>query len=211
MDSQQLIEHTKRLVERNSRVREEDSIGPYLQGCEFLRTYAGPKSSFYESAQKFSANQFKYRASHLVSILLSFAEYVESGLKDEIPPQRRAQLDIVSDLLEQANKLLDDTAVHGAAPAVLIGATLEEFLRTWVEREGLSLENKKPSLDTYAKVLREANLIEKQDLKDITAWAGIRNDAAHGNWEKVESKEKISLMLQGVNLFMRKYEVGKPA
>ena len=50
----------------------------------------------------------------------------------------------------------------------------------------------------------------KQDIKDITAWAGIRNDAAHGYWEKVESKENISLMLQGINLFMRKYEAGKP-
>lgn len=64
----------------------------------------------------------------------------------------------------------------------------------------------KPSLDSYAKILRESDLIDKQDSKDITAWAGIRNDAAHGHWQKVESKEKISLVLQGVNLFLRKHQ-----
>ena len=44
-----------------------------------------------------------------------------------------------------------------------------------------------------------------QDIKDITAWAGLRNDAAHGEWEEVKDRSKISLMLEGVNLFMRKY------
>lgn len=210
MNSQQLIEHAKRLANMNQRVSEYDSIGVFSQACEFLRTYAGSKSSFYESAEKISNYGYNLRATYIAAILLSFGQYLESGLKEEIPPERRAQLDIVSDLLDQANKLLQESAVHGAAPAVLIGATLEEFLRTWVEKEGLSLGNMKPSLDAYAKILREENLIDKQDLKDITAWAGIRNDAAHGHWEKVESKEKISLMLQGINLFMRKYEAGKP-
>jgi hypothetical protein len=211
MDSQQLIEHAKRLAEMNQRVSQNDSIGPYSQACEFLRTNAGEKSAFYESARKISDYSYDYRAQYIASTLLSFAQYIESGLKEEITPERRAQLDIVSDLLDQANSLLQDKTVHGAAPAVLIGSTLEEFLRTWVEKEGLSLGNRKPSLDTYSKLLREADLIDKQDMKDITAWAGIRNDSAHGHWDKVESKEKISLMLQGVNLFMRKYEAGKSA
>lgn len=208
MDPQQLIDHAKRLAQLNMRASNDiySSRGSYAQACEFLKTYAGEKSSFLKSALEVSGYQSDYRASSTSSILLSFAEYIEAGLKEEITPVRRAQIDVVNDLLDQAYKLLEDNSVHGAAPAVLIGATLEEFLRTWVEKEGLPLGNMKPSLDTYAKVLRESDLIDKQDLKDITAWTGIRNDAAHGHWQKVESKEKISLVLQGVNLFLRKYQ-----
>jgi hypothetical protein len=87
----------------------------------------------------------------------------------------------------------------------LIGATLEEFLRTWVEAEGLPLGNRKLGLETYSQVLRDAGLITKQDGKDITSWAGVRNHAAHGEWDEVSDKTRVALMLEGVNLFMRKY------
>lgn len=208
MDSQHLIDHAKRLAKLNLKEIGDSFVsrGPYAQACEFLRSYAGDKSSFLKSALEVSNYSVEGRAKAISSVLLSFASYIEAGLKEEITPVRHAQIDIVNDLLDQAHRLLENSSVHGAAPAVLIGATLEEFLRTWIEKEGLSLGNAKHSLDSYAKVLREAELIDKQDLKDITAWAGIRNDAAHGHWQKVESKEKLSLVLQGVNLFLRKYQ-----
>jgi hypothetical protein len=100
---------------------------------------------------------------------------------------------------------LDAKGVHPAAPIVLIGATLEEFLRTWVEAEGISLGNRKPSLDAYSQVLAAEGKITKQDVKDLTAWSGLRNHAAHGEWNEVSEKLRASLMLEGVNLFMRKY------
>jgi hypothetical protein len=137
-------------------------------------------------------------------VLHAFRGYVEAGLHAQIPPERQAQLDVVSDFLDQAHQLLEAKGVHPAAPAVLIGAALEEFLRTWIETEGLSIGNAKPGLDAYAKALREVDRITKQDYKDITAWAGLRNHAAHGEWTEVEDKNRVSLMLEGVNLFMRK-------
>ncbi len=42
-------------------------------------------------------------------------------------------------------------------------------------------------------------------MKDITSWAGLRNHAAHGEWDEVKDKTRVSIMLEGVNLFMRKY------
>ena len=96
--------------------------------------------------------------------------------------------------------------MHPAAPAVLIGATLEEFLRTWVEAQGMPLGSRKPGLETYSQLLRDADLITKQDAKDISSWGGLRNHAAHGEWEEVKEKQRVQLMLEGVNLFMRKYD-----
>jgi len=140
-----------------------------------------------------------------VGIMDAYVDYVQSGLAEEVSPERRAQLDVVSDFLSQAITLLNTRGVHAAAPAVLIGASLEEFLRTWVEASGTPMGNRKPSLDSYAAVLRETDLITKQDMKDITSWAGLRNHAAHGEWEQVADHGRVSLMLEGVNLFMRKY------
>ena len=169
---------------------------------EFLRIYAGPKSAFLEQAE--AAGEFwDYLVPALDSILGSFTEYLQAGLLAGKSPERRAQLDVVSDLLGQANSLLEDNRYHPAAAAILIGASLEESLRTWVEAEALPIGKAKPGIDAYCKVLRSADLISKQDVKDITSWAGVRNHAAHGKWDEVSDRNRIRIMLDGVNLFMR--------
>jgi hypothetical protein len=204
MDHAELIQHIKQLMGKSQ--NPNTIIGVHAEVSEFLRTYAGANSSFYTAIQANGPNRgWDHAAVSSYQILNSFLQYVEAGLHQGISPERRAQLDVVSDFLEMANSLLQAKDVHPAAPAVLIGATLEEFLRTWVEAESLSLGNRKPGLETYSQVLRDANLITKQDGKDITSWAGVRNHAAHGEWNEVSDKARVALMLEGVNLFMRKY------
>jgi hypothetical protein len=209
MDTKELISHARRLI---STVEKNGNSwggmrGGYAQVCEFLRTYGGPKNSFLDTVKSIRLDEYGTgdASDIMVATLKSFIEYVESGLHEGISPERKAQLDVVSDFLDQAHSLLETKGIHPAAPAVLIGASLEEFLRTWVEAQGLSLSNRKPSLEAYSQVLREADLISKQDAKDITAWGGIRNHAAHGEWDEVKDKNRVTLMLEGVNLFMRKY------
>jgi len=214
MTSELLIKHAKDLSKELGPSFRGPNDGPkfmaaHAKACEFLRVFAGERSAFFEAAKKAEGYSYPHGAEVTAKMLLAFAAYLEAGLAGEITPERKAQLDVVSDLLDQANQLLETPKVHPAAFAVLIGATLEEFLRTWIETAQLSMGSRKPSIDAYVQILRDADLITKQDAKDITAWGGIRNHAAHGEWEQVESREKISLMLQGINLFMRKYERGK--
>ena len=200
MDTQELIQQAEAM--RTRICQDDNGEGAKAQVCEFLRIYAGPKSAFLKQAE--SANGISgYVVTTLVSILGAFTEYLQAGLSAGESPERRAQLDIVSDLLGQANSLLEDNRYHPAAAAILIGASLEESLRTWVEAEALSIGNAKPGIDAYCKALRSADLISKQDVKDITSWAGVRNHAAHGEWDKVSDQNRIRLMLEGVNLFMR--------
>ena len=106
--------------------------------------------------------------------------------------------------LKSQYTLIKNRKIHPAAPIVIIGSALEEFLRNWAEDENLIADTSKASIDAYAKLLKEKELLTKQDIKDITSWAGIRNDAAHGNWEDVNDKKTVKLMLEGVNHFMRK-------
>ena len=209
MDSQELIEEAKALRQRIGAYDGGPESGTYravgakAQVCQFLRTYAGHKSSFVKQAE--TAEGYEgYVVGQLDAVLESFIEYVTAGLHGGVSPEHQAQIDVVSDILEQAHSLLENKDCHPAAAAVLVGASLEEFLRNWVEAEDLSIDPSKPSIDAYCKCLRSADLLAKQDVKDVTAWAGIRNDAAHGEWNQVSDHEKISLMLQGVDLFMRK-------
>lgn len=208
MDAAALIQQAKRIMSNLQGSGQMTYLGAHAQACEFLRVYAGPKSAFLENMRKLEGYAPDYGAQLAARVMESFVQYVEAGLHSEIPPERRAQLDVVSDFLEQASQLLETKEVHPAAPAVLIGATLEEFLRTWVEAQGLSLGNRKPGLDAYAVVLRDAELITKQDVKDITSWGGVRNHAAHGEWDQVSDRQRVRLMLEGVNLFMRRYGAG---
>jgi hypothetical protein len=210
MEREHLSGHARRLA---SAIELESSdyhgfIATNAQACEFLRKFAGENSAFVQIAVNAMGDGIPEGPEKVARALESFAAYTDAGLLNEISPERKAQLDVVSDLLEQAQSLIDAGGVHPAAPAMLIGATLEEFLRTWIEFRNLPLGNRKRGLDTYAQVLREANLINKQDAKDITAWAGLRNHAAHGEWEQIGAKANVSLMLQGVNLFMRTYQSG---
>jgi hypothetical protein len=207
MDTAQVIEHAVRLRERLSPYADDMTQGSPGEGakaqvCEFLRIYAGPKSAFTKQAESVVGGS-SFIVATLQSILSSFLDYLRVGLTTGISPERRAQVDVVSDILGQAQAMLEDERYHPAAAAVLIGASVEEFLRNWVEAEGVSIGNSKPGLDAYCKALKTADLLSKQDVKDITAWAGVRNHAAHGEWAQASDRERVRLMLEGVNLFMR--------
>lgn len=205
MDNNSLFSQIDRLLNlvKTSGQNHSTIIGVRAQITEFLKKFAGPKSSFLLLAS--AGGSTEHIKETLISSLENYKSYVEAGLGGSITPERKAQLDVVSDFLEQAQLLLSGKSVHPAAPIVLIGATLEEFLRTWVEAEDISLGQRKPSLDAYAQVLLAEDLITKQDMKDITAWGGLRNHASHGEWAEVADKARASLMLEGVNLFLRKY------
>lgn len=206
MDTAALISQIDRLKEvvANSSANWTEVQGARAQVAQFMTDYAGPNSSFLKLVNTGIVNK-DFLAASITSALDNFRAYVEAGLHEDTSPIRKAQLDVVSDFLDQANTLLGSKSVHPAAPIVLIGATLEEFLRTWIEAKGLSLGQRKASIEAYAQVLLGEGLITKQDMKDITAWNGLRNHAAHGEWTEVTDKQRASIMLDGVNLFMRKY------
>ncbi len=206
METDEAIRHCNKLLEevKSLGVNERAKLmGLRARIDDLLTKVGGADNTFLRQIKGSGYGVISYAKDVIVSVLSSFIAHLEDGLVGGISPKYQAELDMVSELLEQANNLLANSNVHPAAPAVLIGATLEEFLRTWVEEAGLSLGGKKATLDSYTKLLRENELITKQDAKDITAWTGIRNDAAHGNWSEVGDKSRIKLMLEGVNLFIR--------
>jgi len=197
----------KEMIDQANRIMTATGSGleSLTEAQEFLRVYAGEKSAFYKQicqiGPKGDSSYIKKRANQTLN---AFCAYIESGLLEGVSIERKAQIDVVSDFLEQANALLIDDKVHPAAPTMIIGASLEEFLRNWIEEAEVEPQGK-PSIDSYAKALKGEQLITKQDFKDITSWTGLRNHAAHGEWDEVSDRQRIGMMLEGVNLFMRRY------
>jgi hypothetical protein len=119
--------------------------------------------------------------------------------------RRQAEADVISDELEQAAAILDDNAFHPATAVMLAGAVLEQYLRSWVEELGLPLAGDKRSIEIYADALGKPGHVDRGERKDLTAWADRRNDAAHGKFEKVDDRDRARIMVEGIDLFMRKH------
>lgn len=208
MTTQELIIHA---IKMQSQLTYQTARQTYVEACEFFKIHVGANTSFYKALEKSKGNESYWNVyqnvlvDDVLGVLNGFISYATSGLYDEVSQEKKTRLDVVNGYLEQAQYFLTDKEIHPAAAAVIIGSSLEEFLRNWFASEGLSLEGTKPGIDTYVKKLREKDLITKQDSKNITAYAGIRNDAAHGFFDKI-NREQVDLMLQGVNLFLGTYQ-----
>jgi hypothetical protein len=135
--------------------------------------------------------------------LEEWATYRESGIANEKPFEVRFRIEASSDFMEQAQQLLADRNVHVAAPIVLAGASLEEFLRSMQVDCGEPIVGK-PGISAYADALRKADLLTRGDVKEITAWADLRNEAAHGHFDDL-SRERTRIMVDGINFFISRH------
>jgi len=172
---------------------------------EFLRRLAGD-GDLYRAARegletKMRAHEYLER---LARILDQFVAGRTAGLLKAVPFEVSARVEAATDLMEQVEQLLSDRTVHVAAPIVLAGAALEELLRSMWHQIALPALNGRPGINSYATALKEAKVLDKQDVKDVTAWAGLRNDAAHGDFAALDLP-RARIMADGINLFMQRH------
>ena len=72
-------------------------------------------------------------------------------------------------------------------------------------RNSISPSRDGEASNAYAKALRQVDVLNRQDMKDVTQMAGLRNDAAHGIHETL-SRKGASLMEQQANLFLARLD-----
>ena len=178
--------------------------GATVQAREFLNTQAS-ETRFAETADAIfqQSSNAKVAILAVADSLSGWVEFVNQGLINERPFEVRARVEVAGDLMEQVERLLEDVETHVAAPISLAGAALEEFLRSMHFGCSEPIAGN-PGIAAYASALRKAGLLTKQDEKDITSWAGQRNEAAHGRFDEL-SRERARLMADGINLFMRQH------
>lgn len=110
----------------------------------------------------------------------------------------------VADLLDQAHDLAAKN--YMVAAAVLAGGALETHLHH------LCVKNRIPwagsgSISVYDAAVAQARksgaeIYSSTDSKNVLAWAGLRNDAAHTPTKFMASAERVHLMIDGVREFI---------
>jgi hypothetical protein len=116
----------------------------------------------------------------------------------------RVSSEVLSDLLAQAEELINDGGFHLPA-AVLAGAALEEHIRNLCVKSGIPVEvNGTPlKASVMNDELKKATIYDEAQRKHVAAWQGIRNDAAHAKSEfKKQTPATITLMIASIRDFV---------
>lgn len=173
---------------------------------DFLARCAGPESQWSSRARAVMDSNGDHESMEsgawgVAAILREWARQVSAGIvSPRLADQASARVVAATDLMGQVEVLMADRSVHPAAPIVLCGAALEVALRSAVDDLGLTT-NERPSIMAFARCLRTEGVLSAQQVKDAEAMAGMRNSAAHGEFDDL-SRERAGLMQQHVNLFL---------
>jgi hypothetical protein len=109
-----------------------------------------------------------------------------------------AKADVADDVLEQAKELLNSGYKDPAC--IIIGVSLEIALKELSNREKLPIG----SIEKMNVELCKANIYNMAKQKQITAWAELRNKAAHGIWTGYDNKD-VESFREGVLKFIGDY------
>lgn len=140
-----------------------------------------------------------------IGILTAMKADYTAGYLASIPALIHGE--IFSDFLDMAAHLRETH--YKDAAAVVAGSTLEAHLRQLAEKSGLAIsdEDGRPIKSERLNAdLARVGAFDKNDQKAVTAWLGLRNEAAHGNYATYEEGQ-VALMIDGIRDFVRR----KPA
>ena len=173
-----------------------------VAGLSFFKKYFGEDHPFYTAFSSAGSN-YAPIVERTLGILEAVLDEVENGWYQSVRSVVSAE--VFSDFLEMANHLLEEG--YKDAAAVMFGSTLEEHMRQLARENNVEIEvniNGKISLkkaDLLNADLVKAGIYSKIDQKNITAWLGLRNSAAHGKYDDY-SNEQVVLLSQALNDFM---------
>lgn len=115
--------------------------------------------------------------------------------------------ELFSDFLEMAEYLLHEG--YKDASAVIAGSSLEVHLRQLCNKHDIPIEQETDKgirtkrADELNISLAKKDIYSKLDQKNITAWLGLRNNAAHGKYNEY-SKEQVSLLISSIREFLNR-------
>lgn len=146
--------------------------------------------NYYDEMLDFAGAVQALRADYEADCLQSFRELLNA--------------DLFSDFLGMAEYLLQDENLKQPA-AVLAGGVLEEHLRKLCDKHGIATTtNDKPKkADKMNGDLRKAGCYGANEQKQVTAWLGIRNSAAHAKYDEFD-EDQVRNMIDGLRSFISK-------
>lgn len=185
-------------------VNDEDYRLVRAASLSFIVSVFGKEHTYYTELERLMHGNYLYCTKAGRGILKAAKQEIDGGwifkTKDIVSGE------IFTDFLEMATYLLDNNYHQPAA--VIVGSVLEQHLRhlcvkngiatTTVGKDGKTVPNKAETMNTD---LTKHAVYGKTDQKNVTAWLGIRNHAAHGE-HTLYTKEQVELMEQGISNFL---------
>lgn len=154
--------------------------------------------------------------SEAVSKLKAIKDDFENGFLANLSMQIEAE--ISANYMEQAEQLLIEgkSGAYDHVPAaVLTGAVLEKSLRTLCDQQTPPIPTFKQTtkgksepltLNPLIDELKKAAVFNELRAKQLRSWAGIRNAAAHGEFDEF-SRSDVEQMIEGVKNFLATYMI----
>ena len=213
---QEIIERLNNVVDKGERllttVRRDSSPGRVdgelclawqSQSLVLLQAVFGPDHIFARNFEISTTNRgFVQSEATVVSrgqgVLKAAQEDITKGwtrsLREEIHNE------VFTDFLEMADHLLNNGNFCVAA-VVLAGSTLEDHLRKLSQKHDLPVVD---SINTMNQALRKKGVYPQSTWSSITAWYGLRTEAAHGKRSDFAHQE-VQLMISGVRDVISRY------
>ncbi len=141
----------------------------------------------------------------LLGVFQAATKQLQEGRIGTLIDGIRAETEI--ELLNQAVVLLN--AGHVAASAVIAGGALETHLKRLVDNNGLTIAGE-GSISKYNDAIAQARksgnveVYSATDGKQVGAWGGLRNDAAHEPGNFLCAADHIRLAIDGIRHFISK-------
>jgi len=169
----------------------------------FLHKLFTPNHIYCSDFNEGVIGSFPNRVERGINILNSVKKELEDGwvfkLKDLVTAE------IFTDFMEMAEYFLSEGYKDPAA--VIIGGVLEEHLRQLCQKNSIPITITKVGKEVAVKAnqlnqdLVKAGQYNKLEMKTVTAWLDLRNNAAHGKYNEYD-KSQVEGMLQGVMDFI---------
>ena len=161
-----------------------------------VERWSTPNDPYVSDAEAARGRSIVWSISVYVGVLNAMRSDIAAGWLTSVEELLHAET--FSDFLEMSKELLDKG--YKDAAAVIAGSVLESHLRmmaTKVEIEVASDEGKARSANVMNADLAKAKVYNKLQQKQITAWQGIRNSAAHGKYDEYKAGD-VERLIEGV-------------
>jgi len=177
-------------------------------GLSFLERTFGPDHPYVKEFDKYTDEQYPSSIEAGLGIFEAAKNEISGGWLFTV--KGLVSTEIFANFLDMATYLLQENYKDPAA--VVTGSVLEEHLRHLCNKNNISVELSQggkmfpKKADRMNADLSNANVYNKLDHKNVTAWLDLRNKAAHGQYTEY-TKDQVELMLSGVTDFMTRNSV----
>lgn len=189
---------TPRMTHSVHRVDYEQFVTWGISTLGLLQRVFGEDSIYYPRFKEYfdEFKGYKYSLDRCMAVFNAAREDYEGGYLFNV--ESLVSAEVLDDVLEQAEALLN--AGYRGPAGVTAGVALETTLKKLCDHEGIPHSK----LDRMNADLAKKGLYNVGMQKQITAWADLRNRAAHGQWEQFTAAD-VEDMIRGVRRFIADY------